>query len=109
MREEVKNQRAQAASLDGVIQDLRKSKQGNQRMIERQQANLNEKKQNKMEMENERSELLRETISINNKINEEEKQLTLLNRSSSENLKQIDVAEQKNQKLTHHFIIRVSY
>ena len=104
MREEVKNQRAQAASLDGVIQDLRKSKQGNQRMIERQQANLNEKKQNKMEMENERSELLRETISINNKINEEEKQLTLLNRSSSENLKQIDVAEQKNQKLTRNVI-----
>ena len=104
MRVEVKNQRAQAASLDGVIQDLRKSKQGNQRMIERQQANLNEKKQNKMEMENERSELLRETISINNKIDEEEKQLTLLNRSSSENLKQIDVAEQKNQKLTRNVI-----
>ena len=97
-------QQDQASSLEVAIKNLREAAKGYRRGNERQKSALDEKKRSKVEMEQEQTTLIKETLSINREIDEVERQIVTLKRSSSKNSQEIENAEAKNLKLRNSVI-----
>ena len=104
VRNEVSLQQDQASSLEVAIKNLREAAKGYRRGNERQKSALDEKKRSKVEMEQEQTTLIKETLSINREIDEVERQIVTLKRSSSKNSQEIESAEAKNLKLRNSVI-----